>query len=60
MVSGFPGFLGVDALFYNAAVEQMDGSVGVAGIAGIVGNHAKGCAAAMKFSHEFHHSLAIS
>jgi hypothetical protein len=27
-------FLGVDAFFYNAAVEQMDGSVGVAGIAG--------------------------
>ena len=46
-------------LLDDSAVEQPDGAIGIAGIAGIVRHHADSRAAAMQFAQQFHDSLAV-
>ena len=42
-----------------AAVEKIDGTVRVAGIAGIVGDHADSGAAFVQFGQKLHNSFAV-
>src|SRR5437868_14758346 len=49
-----------DALLDNLAVEQMNGALGMAGKALVVGDHADGRTFAMELLKQFHHSLTIS
>src|SRR6476661_1434779 len=43
----------------DAAVEEMDGAVGVPCIARVVRDHADGGALAVQFAQELHHRLAV-
>ena len=52
-------FSGSDGGFDDAAVEEMNGALGVMGVARVVGDHADGGAIAVQFLQKIHDGVAI-
>ena len=47
------------AFLYYAAVEQMDGTVGVSGVAGVVGDDTNSGASAVQLAEQIHYYFAV-
>jgi hypothetical protein len=52
-------FFGAALLFHDAAVEEVDRTIGVCGVARIVRHHADRRAAAVQLAEQFHHGFAV-
>src|SRR5262249_43850891 len=48
------------ALFYDTPIKQVNGPIGVAGIARIVGDHADGSAVSMQLAQQIHDCFSVS